>query len=183
MPKQDGLLEKYHITKADGSEVNPNAEYFVLRLDTQCPDYEHSIASRAAASVYASRIEPSLPKLAKDLREKHGLPGLSPVSNQALEHPLYEVLFDVINQVVHGKGERHGGGIIPFYEQPWYHYAKLHGRGFLTGQAAKKLEEAASLRSGEKFYNEVCGAIAYAAMSILFERELLKDQVENDSAE
>lgn len=42
----DKLYEKYVITKADGSPVDPSAEYFVLRLDTdEC--------ARQAAAAYA----------------------------------------------------------------------------------------------------------------------------------
>lgn len=85
-------------------------------------------------------------------------------------HPLYPVFRAVIEQCMFGKGERHGGTRVDFMEQPWRHYAKMHGRGFLTGQAAKKLEEAASTRSGTAFENEVFGAIVYAGMAILHER-------------
>lgn len=85
-------------------------------------------------------------------------------------HPLYPVFVAAIEQVMYGKGERHGGNVTPFLEQPWSHYAKLHGRGFLTGQAAKKLEEAASLRSGDAFKAEMLGSIVYAGMSIIHEQ-------------
>lgn len=87
------------------------------------------------------------------------------------EHPLYPIFMAAIEQAMYGKGERHGGALTPFLEQPWVHYAKLHGRGFLTGQAAKKLEEAASLRTGVTFEQEVLGAIVYAGMSILNEQK------------
>lgn len=92
------------------------------------------------------------------------------MTTQAQDHPLFPVLVAAIEQATTGKGERHGGAVTPFQDQPWVHYAKLHGRGFLTGQAAKKLEEAASKRNGEAFEQEVLGAIVYAAMAILFER-------------
>lgn len=85
-------------------------------------------------------------------------------------HPLYPILVAAIEQAMYGKGERHGGAVTPFLEQPWVHYAKLHGRGFLTGQAAKKLEEAASLREGKTFETEVLGAIVYCGMAIVQER-------------
>jgi hypothetical protein len=86
-----------------------------------------------------------------------------------LNHPLYKVLMDAIHQAAFGKGIRHGGATVPFMAQPWHHYAKLHGRGFLTGQAAKKLEEAASVKTGEDFRKEVLGAIVYAGAAILYE--------------
>lgn len=92
------------------------------------------------------------------------------------DHPLYPVMCEVIAQCMFGKGVRHGGAATDFLEQPWRHYAKMHGRGFLTGQAAKKLEEAASTRSGTAFENEVFGAIVYAGMAILMERENGKTQ-------
>lgn len=91
-------------------------------------------------------------------------------SHNPTDHPLYPVMLAAINQAMFGKGERHGGAITPFNEQPWAHYAKMHGRGFLTGQAAKKLEEAASTRSGEAFEQEVLGAIVYCGMALLKER-------------
>ena len=87
------------------------------------------------------------------------------------DHPLYNILIAAIEQAMYGKGERHGGNVTPFMDQPWVHYSKLHGRGFLTGQAAKKLEEAASQRTGPAFEAEVLGAIVYAAMAILKDRE------------
>lgn len=86
------------------------------------------------------------------------------------EHPLYAILASAIEQAMYGKGERHGGAATPFLEQPWNHYAQLHGRGFLTGQAAKKLEEAASTRTGAEFEKEMLGAIVYCGMAILKER-------------
>lgn len=94
-----------------------------------------------------------------------------PTINQLVfDHPLYPVLLDAIKQAMFGKGERHGGNVTPFTKQPWAHYAKLHGRGFLTGQATKKLEEAASTRTGEAFEQEMLGAIVYCGMAILKER-------------
>jgi hypothetical protein len=86
------------------------------------------------------------------------------------EHPLYPVFIAAIEQAMYGKGERHGGNTTPFLEQPWAHYVKLHGRGFATGQAAKKLEEAASTREGNAFVSEVLGAIVYCGMAVLKER-------------
>jgi hypothetical protein len=77
---------------------------------------------------------------------------------------------EAIEQAMYGKGERHGGARTPFLEQPWAHYVKLHGRGFATGQAAKKLEEAASTREGAAFESEVFGALVYIGMSVLHER-------------
>lgn len=94
-------------------------------------------------------------------------------SQEVMDHTLYPVLIEAIEQAMHGKGERHGGNVTPFTEQPWVHYANMHGRGFLTGQASKKLEEAAHQREGEAFETEVLGAIVYAGMSILKERGLV----------
>lgn len=88
-----------------------------------------------------------------------------------MTHPLQQVFDQAIQQATKGKGERHGGDATPFLEQPWVHYGKMHGRGFLTGQAAKKLEEAASTREGDAFVQEALGAIVYMAMAILKEQE------------
>lgn len=62
-PSRVGLFRKYLIHKADGSPVDPNADYFVLRLDTDP-------AARAAALTYAREIFIKAPVLAQDLRER-----------------------------------------------------------------------------------------------------------------
>ena len=82
-------------------------------------------------------------------------------------HPLTPVFFAAVQQVTKGKGVRHGGDSVPFLDQPWAHYAKMHGRGFLTGQAAKKLEEAATTKEGDAFVQEMLGAMVYIGMAIL----------------
>ena len=89
------------------------------------------------------------------------------------DHPLHAIFEAAITQAMFGKGQRHGGNVTPFLEQPWVHYSKMHGRGFLTGQAAKKLEEAAATRSMEAFETEIFGAMVYLGMSILKERGLV----------
>ena len=91
-------------------------------------------------------------------------------SKEVTEHPLFPVFCAAIEQAMNGKGKRHGGASVPFLEQPLFHYAKMHGRGFLTGQAAKKLEEAASTRQGDAFDIEVLGALVYAGAAALDER-------------
>lgn len=95
---------------------------------------------------------------------------LPEVQQGVTDHPLYPVFIAAIEQAMYGKGERHGGAVTPFLEQPWVHYVNMHGRGFATGQAAKKLEEAASTRDGTAFETEVLGAIVYAGMAVLKER-------------
>lgn len=102
-------------------------------------------------------------------------PGLArkEVLSDFVGHPLYQPLMDAIRQAMYGKGERHGGATVPFREQPIFHYAKMHGRGFLTGQAAKKLEEAADRLKGQAFVDEVLGAIVYAGAAILAERDAM----------
>jgi hypothetical protein len=84
-------------------------------------------------------------------------------------HPLQSVFDAVIDQVANGKGAERHGGETPFLAQPWVHYAEQHGVGFLTGQAAKKLDESNRL-SGEAIERELLGAIAYAAMALLYLR-------------
>ena len=55
-----GIYGKYRVTKADGAPVDPKAQYFVLRLDTDS-------AARAAARMYAQTIRRNNPTLASDL--------------------------------------------------------------------------------------------------------------------
>jgi len=82
-------------------------------------------------------------------------------------HPLASVLKDCLEQVTGGKGnERHGNGKA-FMDQPWKHIADTHGDGFLTGQAAKKLQEAQSFEDLDRWNREMYGVIVYTAMAIL----------------
>ena len=46
----NGLHGRYNVTKADGSECDPHAVYFVLRLDGSS---DHVKACRSAARSYA----------------------------------------------------------------------------------------------------------------------------------
>lgn len=62
----DGLHKRYNVTKVDGDE-DPNAVYFVLRLDSMGDDPEHLRACQAAARVYARQIKDHIPGLAADL--------------------------------------------------------------------------------------------------------------------
>lgn len=97
-------------------------------------------------------------------------PTLAEVPADVFAHPLFPVFMAAIEQAMWGKGKRHGGAATPFMTQPWVHYTRMHGRGFATGQAAKKLEEAASQRTGVAFEAEMLGAMVYAGMAVLVER-------------
>lgn len=70
MEANQGLFYKYNIEKADGSEINPAAEYFVLRYDDQQHDKIHMHACQKALLRYAAEIEDHLPQLSKDLKKK-----------------------------------------------------------------------------------------------------------------
>jgi hypothetical protein len=70
--EQKGLINKYYVCKADGRECDPNAEYFVLRLDDGSTDPKHVEACRQAVLCYAEGIKDHLPQLHKDLVEKYG---------------------------------------------------------------------------------------------------------------
>lgn len=67
----NGLHGRYTIAKADESPVDPQAEYFVLRLDSGGSDPAHIKACRKAVMTYADEIEPHLPQLAADLRARY----------------------------------------------------------------------------------------------------------------
>ncbi len=53
----NGLHQRYKVTKADGSPTDPNAVYFVLRLDLGGSDSVHTQRCRLAASEYARHCE------------------------------------------------------------------------------------------------------------------------------
>lgn len=72
-----GLHQRYHIEKiTDFGRIVPidrDAEYFVMRLDEGGKDRNHIKACRIGIHAYAGAIEPFIPQLAKDLRERYPL--------------------------------------------------------------------------------------------------------------
>lgn len=66
-----GLFNKFMITRTDGKPVNPEAEYFVLRLDNKQSHLEHLQASLKALNAYANAIAESNPVLAKEILDKY----------------------------------------------------------------------------------------------------------------
>ena len=104
------------------------------------------------------------------VREKESIP-----TKESKHHPLYEIYEDAVAQACVGKGnERHGMG-KSFYDQKWVKLADIHGVGFLSGQAQKKLEEAFdAYRQGNCdmvwFEKELMGSLNYVAMSLLYLR-------------
>lgn len=55
------------------ADVDPAAQYFVLRLDEGGKNREHIKAGRIGVHAYADAIQHHLPQLAKDLKEKYPL--------------------------------------------------------------------------------------------------------------
>lgn len=70
-----GLYQRYNLTKACGKPVDPEAEYFVLKLTgndhNDIIKREHMKASRMAVLVYANKIRPFIPKLADDIYDRY----------------------------------------------------------------------------------------------------------------
>jgi len=55
------------------ANTDPDAEYFVMRLDEGGKDPEHIKACRVGVNAYADAIRHHLPDLAKDLKERYPL--------------------------------------------------------------------------------------------------------------
>ena len=84
-------------------------------------------------------------------------------------HPLRAIYSAAIDQLTHGKGERHGGDATPFLQQRWLALSDAFGGQGLFWQAGKKLEEAMG-KEGEARERELLGALNYLAMGILYEQ-------------
>ena len=92
-----------------------------------------------------------------------------------LNAPGYERLESVLEaahkQASEGKGKERHANDLPFDKQPMQVIAASHGVGFITGQAAKKLEEAVGmLDRGERdaAIKELLGAVVYAAGAVIY---------------
>lgn len=68
----EGLHQKYIINKSNGSQIDNDAEYFVLRLDKNGSDPIHIKACRQAVLTYANHIKDHLPQLSSDLINRYG---------------------------------------------------------------------------------------------------------------
>lgn len=67
----DNTLAYFGPMVPEFAPVDEDSEYFVLRLDKGGKDKNHINACRKAVMKYADEIEPFIPQLAKDLREKY----------------------------------------------------------------------------------------------------------------
>ena len=162
-----------------GRKPDPNSKAGKVRAYIEANPEAKADAIAAATGVdikyVRSVINPPKPKRAKKSKvakatPKAGREDSKQIENAAVEmmnHPLFPIFLQALDQVMHGKGERHGGKTTPFMQQPWLHYANMHGSGFLTGQAAKKLEEAVTTKKGEALEQELLGAIVYTGMAVL----------------
>lgn len=86
MLDKQGIYNKYTITKTDGSPVDPNAQYFVLRLDTD----ENA---RLAVINYAMNVKHENPVLADQLMAwvSEILTDLNTPSGDDVPPPDYEI--------------------------------------------------------------------------------------------
>lgn len=64
----DGYKRKFIIKKANGNNIDPNAEYFVLRLDNHGKDIRFARACRKAALTLSDEIKDYMPQLSEDLK-------------------------------------------------------------------------------------------------------------------
>lgn len=98
------------------------------------------------------------------------------IEETPFNHPLAAIYADVVQQVMYGKGQRHGGAVVPFLEQSWLAVANIHGIGFLTGQAQKKMNEAIDsnhlLTNYAAWEREMLGAMAYMGMAVIYARRV-----------
>ena len=74
----DGLYGKYRIQRTDGKKIDPENEYFVLKLKGK-GDKKHMEACRKAILVYAEEIYKDLPELANSIFVRYGNIGKSEV--------------------------------------------------------------------------------------------------------
>jgi hypothetical protein len=83
--KDKGIIQKYIISRTDGTPIDPKNAYFILKIEGN-GDPEHINASRIAVCAYADAIKNHLPELSKELIEKYELNRLSrPVTDDEID--------------------------------------------------------------------------------------------------
>lgn len=96
---------------------------------------------------------------------------------------LESVLQAAHKQASEGKGKERHANELPFDKQPMQVIAARHGIGFMTGQAAKKLEEAVGmLDRGERdaAIKELLGAVVYAAGAVIYVEDRKQAEVDEE---
>lgn len=68
---KNGVYGKYIIRRTDGTEIDPNDEYFVLKVKGS-GDPKHIESCRQALLAYAKEIQSYLPDLAHDIDMRYG---------------------------------------------------------------------------------------------------------------
>jgi len=66
-----GLYRKYEISRTDGTPIDPDNEYFVLKVEGN-GDERHMEACRKAILVYAEEVKEFLPHVSKDIKSRYG---------------------------------------------------------------------------------------------------------------
>lgn len=92
-----GLFSKYIVQKADGSPVDPDAQYFVLWVDKDP-------AARLAVLTYAKAIQLNEPEFAEQLRQwvlSHEPVDPYPPAHNSLDH-LIAIVISAFNLVEEG---------------------------------------------------------------------------------
>ena len=69
-PEKEGLKLKYLLTKVDGSLVDSDADYFILKLNSKTR--WHREASIKAILAYADSVKQDAPQLSADIIKKYG---------------------------------------------------------------------------------------------------------------
>lgn len=99
--------------------------------------------------------------------------------------PLREVLDRAFEQAAFGKGKERHANDKPFLQQPIMEITRMHGIGFVTGQAAKKAQEAVGMVGRKEFpaaHREILGAIVYLAAAYLRVNEVAEESGVDDTS-
>lgn len=100
--------------------------------------------------------------------------------------PLRRVLDEAYNQASLGKGRERHANDRPFTHQPIMEITRMHGIGFVTGQASKKAQEAVGMMSRGEYeaaHRELLGAIVYLAAACMRVNEVADESgVDNKSS-
>jgi hypothetical protein len=89
----NGLHNKYVINRADGTPINPNNVYFILKLEGE-GDSIHMEACRKAILKYAYEIENYLPELSKDILLRYENPDILKLIYCKHEKTIIEISWD-----------------------------------------------------------------------------------------
>lgn len=144
-------------------EVDPSAEYFVMRLDTGGKDQKHIDACRIGVNSYAKAIADHLPELSKDLMERYP-PSTPPAIQEGEDGQITAGFIRLCLESAFGIGETSANDMAAYIHGKWVLHLKKRNLPTV------KKEEVENIREESEVLNSIIGQAMFDTWVAALER-------------